>query len=107
VAPCFSLLTSILPWLCPLRGQNTIRKNAFNHGLRGAECKFNQERHNVIETVYGVVTTGNVWKFLRLVETVVYIDRMEYYIKEVERIVGILVAMIQEAGSPQAQPHAA
>jgi hypothetical protein len=68
---------------------------------------FNQERHNVIETVYGVVTTGNVWKFLRLVGTVVYIDRMEYYIKEVERMVGILVAMIRAAKSPQSQPHAA
>jgi type III secretory pathway component EscS len=32
---------------------------------------------------------------------------MEYYIKEVERIVGILVAMIQAAKSPQSQPHAA
>jgi hypothetical protein len=30
---------------------------------------FNQERHNAIEMVYGVVTTGNVWKFLRLVRT--------------------------------------
>ena len=68
---------------------------------------FNQERHNVIETVYGVVTTGNVWKFLRLVGTVVSIDRMEYYIKEVERIVGILMAMIREARSPQARPQAA
>jgi hypothetical protein len=71
------------------------------------DSRINQERHNVIETVYGVVTTGNVWKFLRLVGTVVYIDRMEYYIKEVECIVGILVAMIQAAGSPQVQPHAA
>jgi hypothetical protein len=42
LAPCFSLLTSILPWLCPLRGQNTIRKNAFDHSLRGAECKLQQ-----------------------------------------------------------------
>ena len=53
------------------------------------------------------VTTGSAWRFLRFVETVVYIDRAEYYIKEVERIVGILVAMIREAPSPQAQPHAA
>jgi hypothetical protein len=56
-------------------------------------------------TVYGVVTTGSAWRFLSFVETVVYIDRAEYYIKEVERIVGILVAMIREAQSPQAQPH--
>ena len=58
---------------------------------------FNRERDNAIETVYGVVTTGSAWKFLRLVTTVVYIDRAEYHIKEVERIVAILVAMIREA----------
>jgi hypothetical protein len=38
LATCFSLLTSILPWLWPLRGQTTIRKNAFDHSLWGAEC---------------------------------------------------------------------
>ena len=53
------------------------------------------------------VTKWSAWRFLSFVGTVVYIDRAEYYIKEVERIVGILVAMIREAQSPQAQPHAA
>jgi hypothetical protein len=33
------LLTSILLWLWPLRGQNTIRKNVLDHSLRGAECE--------------------------------------------------------------------
>jgi hypothetical protein len=39
LATCASLLPSILPWLWPLRGQNTIRKNALDHSLRGAECE--------------------------------------------------------------------
>src|SRR5262249_23113808 len=39
LAPCSCWLTSILLWLWPLRGQNTIRKNVLDHSLRGAECE--------------------------------------------------------------------
>jgi hypothetical protein len=62
-----------------------------------AAQRFNRERDNAIERVFGVVTTGSNWKFLRLMDTTVYVDRAEYYIKEVERVVGILVAMVHEA----------
>jgi len=58
---------------------------------------FNQRRNNAIPTVYGVVTTGSNWKFLQLTGTTVCVDLPEYYIKEVERIVGILVHMVQDA----------
>jgi hypothetical protein len=66
---------------------------------------FNQQRHNEIETVHGVVSTGNNWRFLRLKETVVQVDVAEYYINHVERIVGILLSMLR--GAQQVQPHAA
>ena len=66
---------------------------------------FNRERGNDIPTVYGVLTTGTYWKFLRLVETTVYVDVTEYYVQDAERIVGIIVAMIQEAFAAQ-QPAA-
>src|SRR6266478_5400758 len=33
-----------------------------------------QQRNNAISTIYGVVTTGNVWKFLRLMNTTAYVD---------------------------------
>src|SRR5207248_2361643 len=57
---------------------------------------YNQQRQTDIATVYGVVTTGNNWKFLRLMETTAYVDVSEYYIKEVERIVGIIASMFKE-----------
>lgn len=44
-----------------------------------------------IETIYGAVTTGTVWKFLQLRGKQVAIDLSEYYIKEIEHILGILV----------------
>jgi hypothetical protein len=102
-------LTVEAPIVVVVEAKNENIKQGINQCIAEmvAAQLFNQERHNAIETVYGVVTTGSAWKFLRLVETIVYIDRAEYYIKEVERIVGILVAMLQAAKSPQSQPHAA
>jgi hypothetical protein len=66
---------------------------------------FNRQKRNEIEDIHGAVTTGSIWKFLRLTGTVVHVDMAEYYIKEVERIVGILLCVLREA--KQKQPHAA
>lgn len=66
-----------------------------------AAQQFNQERNNAIETVYGVVTSGSAWKFLRLQEMHVVVDATEYYLNQVERIVGIIVAMLKEAAGEQ------
>jgi hypothetical protein len=63
---------------------------------------FNQQRKNAISTIYGVVTTGNIWKFLRLLEATAYVDVAEYHIKEVERIVGILRSMFKNSGVERA-----
>ena len=51
---------------------------------------FNQKEDNYIDTIYGIVTTGNMWKFLKLQNQVVYIDFSEYYIKDIKKILGIL-----------------
>lgn len=61
-----------------------------------AQC-FNQNQGNEVQRVYGSVTTGTNWKFLFLEGTTVYIDEIEYYIKEVERILGILLQPFQPA----------
>ena len=51
---------------------------------------FNQQQGNQISTIYGVVTTGNIWKFLKLENTEVDIDLTEYFINNLEKILGIL-----------------
>jgi len=43
------------------------------------------------------VTTGSLWKFLRLLKTVVSVDVTEYHISQIEQIIGMLVAMLREA----------
>jgi hypothetical protein len=63
---------------------------------------FNRDRKNAIETVFGVVTTGTAWLFLRLKESTVFLDRTEYHISQAGKVVGILLAMLREASSAQA-----
>lgn len=64
---------------------------------------FNRTHQSALETIYGVVTTGSVWRFLRLHDTTVWVDRTEYYLKEVEKIVGILLAMLRQATEERAK----
>jgi hypothetical protein len=65
--------------------------------------QFNRQQHNAIHAVYGAVTTGNLWKFLRLIKSVVSVDNTEYHISQVERVVGMLVTMLREALQHQAE----
>jgi len=51
---------------------------------------FNQQEGNQISPIYGVVTTGEIWKFLKLAGQVVEIDLSEYFLNEVNKILGIL-----------------
>ncbi|GAC1505879.1 MAG: hypothetical protein NVS2B14_18020 [Chamaesiphon sp.] len=51
---------------------------------------FNERQANNIKTVYGAVTNGSIWQFLRLSKQVVEIDLSEYYLKDVDKILGIL-----------------
>ena len=58
---------------------------------------FNQNQGNEVKYIYGSVTTGTNWKFLILEGTTVYIDKIEYYIKEIDKILGILLQPFQSA----------
>ena len=60
---------------------------------------FNERRGNAIPAIFGVVTTGSDWRFLRLEGDRVTLDLAEYYIREVERVVGVLVAMVGGASA--------
>jgi hypothetical protein len=51
---------------------------------------FNQRNGELIESIYGAVTTGTDWKFLQLTDKTVFIDKRYYFINEVNIILGIL-----------------
>ena len=51
---------------------------------------FNQRNGEAVESIYGAVTTGTDWKFLKLTGKTIWIDKRDYFINEVSRILGIL-----------------
>ncbi len=51
---------------------------------------FNEQEGNQIPTIYGAVTTGDIWKFLKLSGTELFVDLNNYYINELNKILGIL-----------------
>jgi hypothetical protein len=60
-----------------------------------AAWEFNRRDETAIDTVYGVVTTGTAWQFMKLQDKEVTIDRREYYVGELGKIMGILTQMIR------------
>ncbi len=61
--------------------------------LIGAKV-FNERRKNEISVVYGCVTTGEEWQFLKLEEKQVLIDKQKYFIKDVNLILGVLQQIV-------------
>jgi hypothetical protein len=59
---------------------------------------FNEREGKPERVIYGCVTTGSAWLFLKLAdEKMVLVDQLEYPIRELDRLVGILVGMLSEA----------
>ncbi|WP_218068325.1 hypothetical protein [Candidatus Thiosymbion oneisti] len=63
---------------------------------------FNEKKGNQINAIYGIVTTGSNWRFLKL-DDILYIDVKEYYLEQLGIIMGILLHIvnseISESGS--------
>ncbi len=51
---------------------------------------FNQRNGEEIESIYGAVTTGTDWKFIKLTDKTIWIDKRDYFITQVSHILGIL-----------------
>ncbi|NEO35612.1 MAG: hypothetical protein F6J90_04480 [Moorea sp. SIOASIH] len=78
---------------------------AKNENIKGglAQCiaemvaaqRFN-ERENVTLPIFGAVTTGLIWQFLRLQGVLVWIDLQEYYIRDTAKLLGILSHPFQD-----------
>jgi hypothetical protein len=60
-----------------------------------AAREFNAKASNPMEFVYGVVTTGGAWKFLRLTESDLTLDSREYFVAELGRIMGVLAHILR------------
>ncbi len=57
---------------------------------------FNENEGNTKNNIYGVITSGSIWKFLKLANNEVHIDLDDYGIKELGKIMGILSSMVEQ-----------
>ena len=61
-----------------------------------AAQKFNQANGQEIPAIYGSVTTGTMWQFLKLTGQVLTIDVTEYPLDPIDQILGIFKWMVNE-----------
>ena len=57
---------------------------------------FNERENNSISIIYGVITTGHLWKFVKLQDNTVYVDQEDYYINKPGKIISILSEMVKQ-----------
>jgi len=94
--------TEILIVTAPVITIIEAKKENINAGL--GQCAaamvasqiFNQRSESEIQTIYGAVTTGSIWQFLKLEKQTLSIDLSEYYLKDVNKILGILASGISQ-----------
>jgi hypothetical protein len=63
-----------------------------------AAQRFNQAAQNPIETIYGCVSSGLQWRFLKLEGQQISIDMQDYSLEPLDRLLGILVWMTSTSG---------
>lgn len=59
---------------------------------------FNANEGSAVPAVYGAVTTGTLWQFLRLEGMALGLDSREYHISQAEKVFGILHWIMSDEG---------
>jgi hypothetical protein len=62
-----------------------------------AAQRFNVGKNRPVAVIYGSITSGTQWRFLKLEDNLVTIDLIDYPLPPVEQILGFLVWMIQNS----------
>ena len=76
------------------------KNESFKNGIAqaGAEMVaahiFNERKNQPLERVYGAVTTGDAWQFLKLEQQVLFVDKRRYDLDNLPEILGIICHML-------------
>lgn len=102
----YDFILSLSPEQLFVRSPVIVLVESKNENLRSglAQCIaemlaaqiFNERSGNAIKVIYGAVTIGTIWQFLKLENNIVSIDLSEYYIKDIQKILGILYSAIAQ-----------
>lgn len=96
-SPLQSVLTA--PVVAIAEAKNDNLRNGLGQCIAAmvAAREFNAQTSTPVSAIHGVVTTGGAWKFLQLVKAEVTLDRREYFVAELGRIMGILAHVLRSA----------
>jgi hypothetical protein len=61
-----------------------------------AAQRFNQQKQQPIPVIYGIVSSGTAWRFLKLEGKTASIDLTDYSLPPVDQILGMLLWMIEK-----------
>ncbi|NJO16529.1 MAG: hypothetical protein HC877_12530 [Thioploca sp.] len=86
-----------VPIVCIVEAKNENLKSGYAQCIAEmiAAKLFNERKSIVIPYIFGVVTTGSNWKFLKYENNVVSIDFDEYFISQAGKIIGILIELLK------------
>lgn len=56
---------------------------------------FNEKHNKKINVIYGCVTTGSIWQFMKLENNVLTLDTATYYLQDLEILIGIFQEIIE------------
>lgn len=85
-----------VPLFCMIEAEdNDIEKNIPQciAQMEGART-YNRNEGKPTEVIYGCVTTGTEWQFLKLDGTTCFVDTQRYYIDKLENILGVLQSIV-------------
>ena len=84
------------PVFCLVEAKNRTVEEGF--GQCAAEMlaayRFNEQADAPLEVIYGAVTTGNDWAFLKLAENKLFIDDERFVIEQLEELLGTLQQIV-------------
>lgn len=91
------------PLRAPIATVVEAKKNDVEAGL--GQCvaqmvaaqRFNEAAGRAAGPVFGCVTTGETWQFLRLAGSTALLDARRYYLDNVSGILGVLLAVVRDA----------
>jgi len=89
-SPLLQTLSAPVVTIIEAKNDNTVNGLAQCVAALAAARLFNARHGSPRPVLYGVSTTGSAWKFLRLENDLLTLDRREYYISEVGLILSIL-----------------
>ena len=55
---------------------------------------FNQKHNRPIETIYGAVTLGFEWQFMKLEGQTIFQDKDTYFLNQLPQLLGVLQAVV-------------